>query len=131
MWIENADRDIQFFVDNPHGLREIGIVCHDDQLVTIVAESIDKHVRGNIDVGSFFFHLHDLNGSRPAHRRIGERHPWLALQEMTIVNGEVRDRFQRANKELLPVRHMRIGRRRFHGRREVANPIDANARENF
>jgi hypothetical protein len=131
MRVKDADRDVQLLVDDSHGLCEIRVVRDDDELVAIVAKGVDKHVCCDVDVGAFLFHLHDLNRSGTANWWIGKSHARFALQKMAIVNGEVRDRFERANEELLPARGVVVGGRRFNERSEIANPVDAKARENF
>lgn len=47
------------------------------------------------------------------------------------MNAEVRKRFEGANKRLLTAGHVGIGRRAFDQRGEIANAIDAKARENL
>jgi hypothetical protein len=79
VWIENADWDHQFLVNDPHRLRQIGVVCDDDQLIAVFPKSIDQHVRGNVNVRAFFFHVKHISEARTTGARRGKRHRFFAL----------------------------------------------------
>jgi len=48
VWIEYANWDLKFFVDDAHWLRQVGIVGNDDKLVAVCSESVDKHIRSDV-----------------------------------------------------------------------------------
>lgn len=130
MRIEDADRESELFVDDAYRFRKIRIVRHNDELIAVVAKRIDQHVGGDVDVGALLLDFHDLCRVRTTRRRIGESHARLALQKVAIVNGKVRNRFEGANENLLPSRHMWIGGRAFYRGREVSDPVDRKSGEN-
>lgn len=67
--IEDADRNPEFLVDDPHRLRQVRIIRNHHELVAILAEGIDKHVGGDVHVGALFLHLDYLCEARTPRQR--------------------------------------------------------------
>jgi len=90
LWVEDADWNFQLFVDDPHGLSQVRVICDDYELIAVVLEGIDEHVRGDVYVGAFFFHLQHACEALPTRGRRGERHGYRALQIVTVMHRQVR-----------------------------------------
>lgn len=77
--IKDADRDLHLFVDYADRFGKIRIIRDDDKLIAVLAESVYKHVRRDVDIRAFLFNLYHLRGIGSAGRWRNKAHPGLAL----------------------------------------------------
>ncbi len=122
--IEDANRQTYFLVDDPHRLRQVGIVRDQHELIAVLAEGIDQHVRGDVHVRAFLFHLDDACEAR---RRRHERHRDFGLLIVAIMHCQIGQRLQRAYIELLALPDVWISGAWFHERREIADAVNVDA----
>jgi hypothetical protein len=106
--VENADRDQHFFVYDPHGFCQIGVIRNDHQLIAVIPECIDQHVCGDVYLRAFFFHLEHVREAGAARTWGGKRHRYRALQIVAVMHRQIRQRLQGANVDFLAKPRMRI-----------------------
>ena len=66
--VENTDGNSELLIDDPNRFGEIGVVGDDDELIAVFAKGVDEHVRRDVDVGAFLFHLDHFYGVGTAGR---------------------------------------------------------------
>ena len=101
MRIDDAHLDSRFSLDNRHRLRKIGVVAHDDRVVTSFLEGIQEQIRREINIGSLLLGLQYFYGSSAAWTRIGQGHTRLSCHGVAVVNLDEGQRAQCAQAHFL------------------------------
>ena len=71
-WGDESDDDMELFMNDSHGLGEVGIVADYDGAIHGFPMGIVNQVRGQIDVGSFFLSPQDFREAPPVGPRKGD-----------------------------------------------------------
>jgi len=103
---------------------QVRVVRDNDGELAIPVKPIAQEPRRKINVGALLLSLDALDRRRTAGLGMTKRHVWVAHEEMTVVNREVRARLQGADIRLLAHVLLRIGRTRGDQCREIPDPVD-------
>ena len=128
--IEHDHRNMELLVNNANGFGQIGIIRHDDHLIAVLAKGINQHVGRKIYIRTFFLHFDDANGrARGGRRRRCETHVGGALEVVSVMNREIRQRLKRADVGFLSLSALWIARIGVHQSCKVADSTNLNARQ--
>lgn len=129
MGIQDANGPTQLFRHDPDRLREVGVVGDQNRYLESLPERIGDKMRREIHVRPLLLGLdHQLVSLRPG-GTVGDGHPDLVREEMSVDDLEIRKCLKGSKVGLLTVRLIRVGRTARDSRREVLDPHDVMPRQ--
>jgi hypothetical protein len=102
--VHDHDLDAKFVLGHPNGLPQIRVVRDDDGLVAATPEGVEEQIRGQVHVRALLLGLDDLDHPTATWPRIRQRHPCDVAQVVPEVDGDERERAERAEVGLLALR---------------------------